>query len=1087
MKKLLTLLIMSFLVVASYAQSSVVKNDLRSDLQAKKSTGSLNIQDDESVPFCHTGLHVPRDCSDCGANGNWETIWFDGFGLIPDGDDTDWDDAYFGPDGYDPGDYAFYSLNNWFTTDVLNEDLVPDQATTDYVLNHKGLMITVDSSANPALYDNQIRKLIDTTTFNAYTTDYLGNPLNSHYSWWIGSNHPIFDHPGYGHWWYLALETDTVYRIQNGLDYVSLQFDAAWALQDGVDWVYVEARSFGSVNEIADINWNEPASGWFPIARYIFNERGTNDLGDDGDPESDFIQYEHYTVRLDGTPWADWDIDPTTDAPYARDFRGEIVQFRFLLGSDMTKDNEDDYLGDTPNAHGFFVDNITLWRENSRELIDDGGDTRLGMYRSLQMEGDDYPVISDYYHNTTIAGNDERSMLNAYMPDMVAHWNPHGTSNGIFPPSAPEAGWTNLTYYPNGNPYVYNKGRYAREVYDNIRSMPINLRYDIEGDPVHMWHPICLNFDYMMDLEERDGLGANTSDRSLRSDWWRVYVWDPQRSKVIHDSGPIRDLGGAYNDGFVEYGEIWLTNPAGLVDDDDNGLNDYWAHDADGFPTEDYIVYVNFEFFSNANPYFGEGVYIDNVHIYHKWDNGENNETFADAYNIESLFVDMGNYEEFHTTCAMLLPEVGGLYYPDYDEDFYKLYLTKDQFVDIVVDNEEVDLYIAIYDADGRLIVSDDGTSSNGMPYAVDYDRVIFTIDEDLPNIREGWYYIFVGASPDVAIDSEGRYRLSIRRGFSDADVIAVNDVPQDQGLQVRVQWNHSFLDDECIPVNWGNNDDGNPLQLNGIRVEKYTVWRKKGFEPNWDYVNQVIAVPNPIGLDPYGYVAATLVDNTTHYFRIGTHMFNGEINFGAEGNGKSLDNLAPNLALTAEQDLSVPLGIKVDWEVDYDDVETYQVYRSTSPGINTDLLTPIATVSGSVFQISDQDVEAGITYYYVVVGTDKGGNKGISNEDAASVTGVGESLVPDKYSLSNNYPNPFNPSTTIKFGLPVDANVTMKVFDILGQEVTTLISNTMKAGYHTFNFDASKLMSGMYIYRINAEGIDGSNFTDVKKMLLIK
>jgi len=49
---------MSFLVASSYAQSSVVKNDLRSDLQAKKSTGSLNIQDDESVPFCHTGLEL---------------------------------------------------------------------------------------------------------------------------------------------------------------------------------------------------------------------------------------------------------------------------------------------------------------------------------------------------------------------------------------------------------------------------------------------------------------------------------------------------------------------------------------------------------------------------------------------------------------------------------------------------------------------------------------------------------------------------------------------------------------------------------------------------------------------------------------------------------------------------------------------------------------------------------------------------------------------------------------------------------------------------------------------------------------------
>jgi len=85
------------------------------------------------------------------------------------------------------------------------------------------------------------------------------------------------------------------------------------------------------------------------------------------------------------------------------------------------------------------------------------------------------------------------------------------------------------------------------------------------------------------------------------------------------------------------------------------------------------------------------------------------------------------------------------------------------------------------------------------------------------------------------------------------------------------------------------------------------------------------------------------------------------------------------------------------------------------------------------------------------------------------------------------NYPNPFNPATTIKFGIPQAADVTIKIYDILGQEVKTLVNRNLAAGFHTVNFNASNLISGMYIYRIQANGVDGSNFTDVKKMLLVK
>ena len=105
-------------------------------------------------------------------------------------------------------------------------------------------------------------------------------------------------------------------------------------------------------------------------------------------------------------------------------------------------------------------------------------------------------------------------------------------------------------------------------------------------------------------------------------------------------------------------------------------------------------------------------------------------------------------------------------------------------------------------------------------------------------------------------------------------------------------------------------------------------------------------------------------------------------------------------------------------------------------------------------------------------------------------LVGVNEdemNVIPKEFALQQNYPNPFNPTTKIQFNLPVDANVELTIYDILGKKVATLVSELKKAGSHSLDFNSSHLSSGVYFYEIKADGIDGKKFNDIKKMIFMK
>jgi hypothetical protein len=90
--------------------------------------------------------------------------------------------------------------------------------------------------------------------------------------------------------------------------------------------------------------------------------------------------------------------------------------------------------------------------------------------------------------------------------------------------------------------------------------------------------------------------------------------------------------------------------------------------------------------------------------------------------------------------------------------------------------------------------------------------------------------------------------------------------------------------------------------------------------------------------------------------------------------------------------------------------------------------------------------------------------------------------MLPTKYDLKQNYPNPFNPVTKIDYALPKQGYVTLKIYDVLGREVRTLINEVKQAGYYSVDFDASTLSSGVYFYKF-----ESGAFSDIKRMMLIK
>ncbi|MBK9331423.1 MAG: T9SS type A sorting domain-containing protein [Ignavibacteria bacterium] len=160
-----------------------------------------------------------------------------------------------------------------------------------------------------------------------------------------------------------------------------------------------------------------------------------------------------------------------------------------------------------------------------------------------------------------------------------------------------------------------------------------------------------------------------------------------------------------------------------------------------------------------------------------------------------------------------------------------------------------------------------------------------------------------------------------------------------------------------------------------------------------------------------------------------------------------------------------------------------FEIEKTNVTGQTTNEWSKVGFVSGGgttnemrEYSFTDRNLTTG-KYKYRLKQLDFNGN--FEYYELSEEVSIG---IPDKYDLSQNYPNPFNPVTTINYDLPTDGIVTIKVFDLLGREIKTLVNEMKNAGYYKLTFNASDLSSGAYFYRMTSE-----DFVSVKKFVVLK
>ncbi len=333
--------------------------------------------------------------------------------------------------------------------------------------------------------------------------------------------------------------------------------------------------------------------------------------------------------------------------------------------------------------------------------------------------------------------------------------------------------------------------------------------------------------------------------------------------------------------------------------------------------------------------------------------------------------------------------------------------------------------------------------------------------------------------------------------GAGAAPIVAIRDVPNDQGKKVNIQWNKFPAEDFSIDklVNYGvwRKD---PMAMSvSAKFNSYKEMFRNGKVGSsylingdvWTFVGGVPAAKQPV----YSFDVPTVFDSTVFdgmkwtTFYVTGQSTNPYVVFASPpDSGYSLDNLMPHVPAGLGARMASG-GVELRWEIsDEPDFKYFAVYRGTTasfvPG------EPIGEVTDAMYQ--DNNVADGQRYYYKLASFDFSGNQSdYSAELEVNVLDVNENGIPEAFALGQNYPNPFNPSTSIKYQVSQAAYVRLIVYNTLGVEVARLVDGNLEAGYYTISWDGKDnlgktVSTGIYLYKMEA-----GTYTDVKKMIYVK
>ena len=380
------------------------------------------------------------------------------------------------------------------------------------------------------------------------------------------------------------------------------------------------------------------------------------------------------------------------------------------------------------------------------------------------------------------------------------------------------------------------------------------------------------------------------------------------------------------------------------------------------------------------------------------------------------------------------------------------------------------------------------------------------TFDDFAPG--SGWQ-LFTTPGPDVVWRAALDWTAAGGPAVSDltidwlnesALIATVGDIANDQGRQVSVEWTrsgHDFVGDPMqiveyaiyrrIDPNLTNFAVSSKNMLDGLNrsAREHAIAMQAA---GWHFISTVPARAE----SEYAVVAPTLADSTVangqYYTTFMVTAFTatpGVFFDSPPDSGYSLDNVAPLTPSSFFINYNTGSGNTLAWDDPVDtDFQYFSVYRSTDPNFIPGPSDLVHTTTSAGWVDPEYD---GWAVYYSVSATDFSGNES-DPTSSGTVTSVPDPVIPSHHALYQNSPNPFNPTTTIRFDVARGGGmVTLQIFDVSGRLVRTLVDATEGEGQKSVEWDGrddrgEKAATGIYFYRLTAPG-----FTQTRKMVLLK